>query len=510
MDFDSFIGQLANGPFVVFAFVIGIIVSVDVSVVELTRQYPEKKPGEIFNSRKLWMAFWHALFHSASFFLYMSVIYVFQKFIFIPIDLFDVPVGVGVAVISVVNFLIVCFVWWTYRDKIKEDHSDKASDETAVDRRDMRLLVDLVRAIAQKFGITDGARGISIAGAVAVDMLAVGALLKTYLLPNGDNFPISTLTGFLLIDIFIFASIIFFVVCAVVFIAQTLGQDLREFLSQFNFIAALRLFEPFAVFVIVSGALRYLLEFYSGQPSGITGFWGYIFDAAFSLAIVFSLVISTGLSWSELNAIYSKVNYDEKATNPEISFSMIWADLRRLIPLVVWLFVSFAVIVSIIIYSFSTVEGPNSHNHLVESTAFVATLGLFGSIIFLYMPSRALDRLETDQSTGLAAIQGEGVRQIWSRFSGVLTALALFNVLNIAFAGWETAEVQAIAFWSGYVLLTMLLFDLRRWRFCKAGLSGSPNGRQNDALFAEVVSAFGVASSLVALLSTVFVTTLIG
>lgn len=510
MEFDGFIAQLANGPFVVFALVIGLIVSIDVSVVELTREYPEKPDDQLFHKRKLWMALWHSVFHSMSFFIYMLLILAFQSLLILPIDLWDVPDGVGIAIISVLNFLIVCFVWWTYRDKIKEDHSEKANDENAVDRNDMRFFVDVIRALAQKIGITDGARGISIAGAVAVDMLAISALLKTYLIPNAETAPVSTLSGLLLLDLFIFALVIFAVVGLVVISAQTWGQKIRADLKKFKFIAVLRLIEPFAVFVIVAGTLRHLLEFYSGSASSITGFWAYFFDFSFSVGIVFSLIISTGLSWNDLNKIYDKSNQDDDSTNPEITFSQIWEDLRRAAPALIWIASSFALITLAIIYSYSTIEGPNSHNHLVESTAFIAGTGLIFSIIFLYSPARGIDRYETEQSAAFSDLRSENAKQIWARFWGVFVALILFNLLNFAFAGWEIAEVQAISFWSAYLLLTMLLFDMRRWRFRRSGTDLNGGGRQNDALFAEMVSAFGLASSLIALAATLFVTTLIG
>jgi len=510
MEFDGFIAQLANGPFLVFAFIIGLIVSIDVSVVELTRQYPEKPEDQMLDRRKLWMALWHSLFHSLSFFIYMLLILGFQTLLIWPIDLWDVPDGVGIAVISLLNFLIVCFVWWTYRDKIKEDHSEKANDENAVDRNDMRLFVDVIRALAQKLGVTDGARGISIAGAVAVDMLAISALLKIFLIPNADVPPISSLSGILILDLLCFAGVIFLVVGSVVVTAQTWGQKLRRNLKKFNFIIVLRLIEPFAVFLIVSGTLRHLLEFYSGAPSAITGFWAYFFDIAFSAGIVFSLVISTGLTWRELNEIYQKENNDSEATNHKIELSQIWDDLKKTAPAFLWIMVSFAFITLAIIYSYSTIEGPNSHNHLVESTAFIAGAGILVSVVILYAPAPWFDKLETEQSAAFSSLNTEDTKQIWARFWGVLVALVLFNILNFAFADWETTEIQAIGFWSAYLILTMLLFDMRRWRFCRSGTALSGGGRQNDALFAELVSAFGLASSLIALGATLFVTTLIG
>lgn len=510
MEFNGFIDQLANGPFLVFAFLIGLIVSIDVSVVELTRVYESQVGVKWYRRRQFSMALWHSAFHALSFFIYMNIILVFQYFVFWPIDLFDVPDGVGLALIVLINFLIVSFVWWTYRDKIKEDHSEKANDETAVDRSDMRLFVDVIRAFAQKIGISEGARGMSIAGAVAVDMLAVSALLKTYLIPNAGTPPVATLTGILEFDLFLFSSVVFLVVGGVVINAQMWGERIRVLMSGFDIIVALRLIEPFAVFVIVSGTLRHLLEFYNGGESYITGFWAYIFDAVFSVGIVFSLVISTGLTWKELRTIWGKGNFDKNSTNPKITFQDIWSDLKTSLPVFAYIIASFLIIAGIIIYSYSTKEGPNSHNHLVEATSIIASLGLLVSIVLLYWPAKTVDEYETTKSRTFLDIQSDNGRQIWGRFVGVCLAMMLFNLLNIAFSSWEATEVQAIAFWSLYVLLTMLLFDARRFRFYRANTVANGGGRVNDALFAELVSAFGSASSLIALLATIFVRTLIG
>lgn len=508
MDINGFIEQLANGPFLVFAFIVGLIVSIDVSVVEFTREYPEKSKGHIFHRRKLWMAFWHSLFHSLSFLIYMLLIWGFQGLLFWPFDIWDVPDGVGIALLTIVNFFIICFVWWTYRDKVMEDHSEKANDENAVDRSDMQLFVDVVRAIAQKFGISDGARGISIAGAVAVDMLAISALLKTYLIPNDGSPPTSSLTGHLLVDLIIFSAVVFVVVGCVVVSAQTWGDKFRRNLRRFDFIAVLRLIEPFAVFVIVAGTLRHLLEFYSGLPSSITGFWAYGFDLVFSAGIVFSLVKSTGLTWDELNSIYSKANNDEDATNPEITFSDIWYDLKKSAPVFGYLILSFAVVSVVVIFSYSTAQGSHSHNHLVESTGIIAGICLLITLVILYAPSEKLDHYETDQSSVFSELGTESARQIWARFWGILLALTLFNILNFVFAGWQATEVQAIVYWSVYILLTILLFDMRRWRFLRIGGISEGGGRENDSLFAELISAIAMSSSLVALAATLFVTSL--
>ena len=508
--FESFIGELAQGPFLIFAAVVGVIVSIDVCVVELSREYKDENGRSLYSARKRWMVMWHSLFHALSFLIYMLTIYLLQTLTFWPILNLDVPDGVGTALIVIINFLVICFVWWTYRTKIKEDHSEKTNDETAVDRRDMQLFVDIIRALAQKLGIGDGARGISIAGAVAVDMLAVSALLKSYLIRNGEAPAISTFTGYLLIDLLIFSLVIGFCVAILVINAQLWGPFLRKSLRYLDFITALRLIEPFAIFVIASGTLRHLIEFVTGSPSAITGLIGYLFDAVFSSIIVASILIGNGQKWSDLRLVYGQTNLDSASSNPAISFREILRDIQNAAPLIVYLLAFFLFVVVAVIYSFGTIEGENSHNHLIETTGWLAAGGLLFSIVILYVPSRRLDAFETGQTGNLSSLQSESAFGIWSLFFGVAIALLAFNALNILAVGWWEGEVQAIALWSLYVLITLFLFDIRRWRFYRSQTADDGGERKNDTNFAEFVSAFGFASSVIALIATFAVTTLIG
>jgi hypothetical protein len=144
---ENLIQLLAQTNLFFFAVIVGVIVSFDVFVVEVSRDYDAdvSKTG-VWTQRMRLMAFWHALFHSLSFYLYVMSIYLLQFLIVIPIKLFDLPDGVGQGALTLFSFVIFCFIWWTYRSKIKEDHSKKNDDSMKMERRDMKLLVKTQRA----------------------------------------------------------------------------------------------------------------------------------------------------------------------------------------------------------------------------------------------------------------------------------------------------------------------------------------------------------------------------
>lgn len=145
----------------------------DVAVVELTRDYePEQKDRKslIWTSRMRTMALLHAMFHSLSFLIYTTVIYLLQFALFLPIDIFDLPPDLSLGLLALINFFVFGFIWWTYRSKISEDHSEKSDDSDVVERRDMKLFVNIVRALSHRLNIGDLARGVAVAGSVAANI----------------------------------------------------------------------------------------------------------------------------------------------------------------------------------------------------------------------------------------------------------------------------------------------------------------------------------------------------
>jgi len=505
---NNFAQSLAQGPFLIFALIIGVIVSIDVFVVEFTRKYePEESEGKrlLWTSRMYTMAMWHAMFHSFSFFLYILIIYGVQSLAFWPLIEFDVPEGVGFGLLTLINYVVVSFVWWTYRSKIKEDHSNKSDDSDAVERRDMRLLVDLVRAISHRFNLGEKARGVAVAGSVAVDMLAISALLKLYLIPNNSHEPISSLFGILFIDIAIFASVIFCVVFVLVLAAQGIGLLMRE---SIRLIVFLRFLEPFAVFFIMAGALRSLMQIGLGWTSDRTNGFGMIYDSVFAGLMVASLVISTGISWDELRETYKRLSFDKESRNPVVTFEDVLHDVKGMRS-VGWIsLILLTIVTGSMLIAYSTSPGRETHNHLIEATGYIAELAVFGTIVFLYLPSKKVDRIEMGMDVDIRQVHDFGPREFWSTLLGVAMALAVFNGFNWFVFG-NTFEVNAMLMWSFYLMLSWLFFDLRRWRFFISGGGVLGAGRTNDAAYAELVAAIGLASSVVAIIATRLVAQLI-
>jgi hypothetical protein len=152
---------LAQGPFLIFAGIIGVVVSMDVAAVELTCDYPlEMKNGRPrpWTTRMREMTLLHASFHAGAFLIYILFIFLLQSAaawaidLLAYLDIIDLPVGVWSGLLALINFFIACFIWWTYRSKIKEDHSEKSDPDYQPDRSDMALFVDIIRAMLGRFG----------------------------------------------------------------------------------------------------------------------------------------------------------------------------------------------------------------------------------------------------------------------------------------------------------------------------------------------------------------------
>lgn len=494
----NLIQWLASGPYLFFALVVGLIVSFDVCVVELTRDYEPSTAADgaarAWTSPMKWMLFWHALFHAGSFWLYSVTIYALQFLAFLPIDLFDLPEGVGIGTLTLINFIIVCFIWWTYRGKIAEDHSAKDGDAAVLNRKDMQLLVNLARGLAKQLGFGDRTKGIAIAGSVAVDMLAMSALLKSYLLPNLDAPARSQLFGIVLVDVTAFAVVIFFTVGFMVLLAQALGHFLR---NSFKLIVALRLAEPFVVFYLLAGTVRTVMEFGLIGSTSSNQYNSFLVDATFACLVVMSLIISNGMGWQELTAIYAKRSRDTSGTD---SISITAAALNANTPTLTLASIAIVFISAIVAMSiaYSTAPGPGTHNHLIEATGYFAEIVLACIVLYVYLPSARLDLSETRENIALEGASETSPFEHWTLLAGVALGLLALNGFNLIVLG-RSAEIDAILLWSIYLSLTWSLYNLRRLRFRRADSVLKSNKRVKDANFAELVSTIEIASAIVAL-----------
>ena len=511
MSVDGFFPGLAQGPFLLFAFIIGLVVSMDVAVVEITRDYKkEDRNGNshLWTSRMRTMMFLHAGFHSVSFFVYMIFIFLAQYLVFLPINIefLDLPEDFGLGLLTIINFFIVMFIWWTYKSKVKEDHSEKTDDSDMAGRKDMKFFVDCVRAVSHKIGWGGKVAGAAVAGSVAVDMLAVSALLKGVLLPNGGEAPIASWSGILLLDLVVFASIIFVVVAIVVLIAQMLGTVVRKF--HYLLAVLLRVLEPFAVFFILAGVARLVAAISFENLPTVYTVYGDLIDAIFAMVVTISLFWSNGIGPRRLLQLYAKRSEDEYSINPKITINELMVEIKGFVP-AIWVFLSMFVIIFVCMwYAYSTDPGRETHNHLVEATGYIAGLVVIFTILFLYAPLKRLDDWETSKTANFHRMFRAMPKDLFNRLGAVIIALAALNIHTSLMLG-RTFVLGAIATWSIYVLLGWLLFDLRRWRFYKSDPAGQ-TGRTNNADYTELFTAFGLASSVVALVAFFFVRQLIG
>ena len=506
MSVDGLIPLLAQGPFVFFAITIGLVVSMDVAVVELTRIYKKEdrngKPFPWWTSGMQSMTFLHAFFHSLSFWLYMMTIYLMQSLFFWPIDVFDLPEDIGIGLLTLINFIIVAFIWWTYKSKVKEDHSNKSAGTEPVDRKDMKILVDLVRVAARSFDIHDWVVGAAVAGSVAVDMLAVSALLKGILLPNGGEAPIASWTGNLLVDITVFAGIIFVVVAIVVFIAQAVRATAGDCPLVVVFF---RVLEPIAVFFILAGVARLVAGQISEILPNVYIIYGDWIDLVFAVVVTFSLFWSNGIGPQRLMKLYGKHSVHENSLNPRIRPKQLWNDLKGFVPAGGIVLIVFAIVFLCMWYAYSTDPGRETHNHLVEATGYIAGLMVLLTIVFLYAPSKRLDNWERSETENLHKIFPATPKESFNRLCAVFLALLALNIHTFLVLG-RTIESESIVLWSGYVMFGWALVEFRRWRFSKSHVS-----RTNNADYAELVTAFGLgASAVVALVASNWVQQLIG
>jgi len=505
MSVDGWIPWLAQGPFLIFALFIGVVVSMDVAVVELTRQYDEEdRSGKLFpwwTSGMRSMTILHASFHSLSFWLYMMIIYLMQSFFFWPIDFFDLPEDISIGLLTLINFIIVAFIWWTYKSKVREDHSNKSDGTEPVDRKDMKFLVDLVRVAAHLFRSRDRVVGAAVAGAVAVDMLAVSALLKGILLPNGGEAPIASWTGNLLVDITFFAVMIFLVVVIVVFFAQMVRAKAGDVLW---LVVLFRVLEPIAVFFILAGVARLVGGQVSESLPNVYNIYGDWFDLIFAVVVTLSLFWSNGICPGQLMKLYAKHSVHANSHNPiippkQLRNDLKWVVLAGLIVLIVFFFVFL-----FMWYAYSTNPGRETHNHVVEATGYIAGFMALLTIVFLYTPWKRLDDWETSATDSFRKMFRAKPKVDFNPLCAVILALSALNIHTFLTLGW-TIELESILLWSVYVMISWGLFELRRLRFSKSYYS-----RTNDTDYAELVTAFGLASAVVAFVASNWVQQLIG
>jgi hypothetical protein len=154
-------------------------------------------------------------------------------------------------------------------------------------------------------------------------------------------------------------------------------------------------------------------------------------------------------------------------------------------------------------FSFLTVNPKKPHNHLVEATAYFANIFSFAVILVMYVPSRRLDSIETNEYFNFVA---NDKWLVWDLIGPVIGAFV--GGVTVTAFGWlyigRTLETDVVALWLSYLWIVLLLFQLRSLRFARVGKIESMPRRATDADFSELLSAFGAASSMIGLIATVW------
>lgn len=516
---DGIVAGLASTSFLWFAVIIGIIVSFDVSVLEFTRNYATKENGELDPERSN-MRILHPLFHGGSFFVYTSAIALLQL---IPLKIpeifnLNIPKNTIPAFMYFVAVIILVFVWMTYRKKISEDNSEKTGAVDEIDRFDMQGLVSFVQWASRQFGTGERTLGAALAGAVAVDMLAISALIKDYVLPTnyGGTIadPIASLTGFLFIDIVVFSLIIAFVVFFFVLIAQALGRWLRH---DARLTIPFRLAEPLIVCFIALEAVRTVTG-YMHENSG-TGVheYSWTIDLIFAAVIVASLVIGSGHSPWKLIEIWKKGNFEislSKEKQSQFSGDFDETETRlfegpggigrtKFVLFGLMIAISLVTVFGSMWISYLTVDPKNPHNHLVESTAYFSAAFSLIITALMYWPSSRLDRIETSDTFNFEWDADTGFWQLFSPIVGASVCAVAVVTFGWMYIG-RSIHTDVVGLWLAYLVTVWLLFQLRCLRFLRTGAINGISRRATDADFSELLSAFGVASSMVALFATLW------
>jgi hypothetical protein len=281
-----------------------------------------------------------------------------------------------------------------------------------------------------------------------------------------------------------------------VFLTQQASASLKQ--RNKSITTFLRVAEPFAVFFIMAGLMRSAAEFGGASINANLPIDANLVDAIFAGVIVASLFWSNSISWRKLSEIASKRNADDVSQKNVVTVSTVLSDLKKLYPAFGFISLLSITIFFSLLVAYLT-PGDVGHNHLVEGTGYIAAVCLFFTVIILYWPSPRLDSWETDTSSNFDEIYTATPRQFFNRLGGVFLALCALNVYTI-FLFKLNFQTEALLFWSGYLVLTWALFDMRRWRFSVSDLGGEA-GRANDADYAELLTAFGLISSFVAIIS---------
>jgi hypothetical protein len=394
-------------PFAWIAVIVGVIVSIDVTGLVLSQC--EGYGKEILLPKR--QALLHAGWHAGLFFLYilgiMGLLSVVDecarvlKRLFELVDRFiqfliwdlNLPfpdfnlgemnvAGFATDMALLVGILIIVFVWLTYSSKIAENHKEKYGEEPDAELRfDVKLLV---RAISRLPFVRRSAQHV-LAAAVAVDMLAVSALIKSYLIPDAVN-PVARLQVFdsIFLSVLLFAAFVFLAVYLVALLAGLLSKWIGERKPKGLFVwvlVLLRIAEPFLIFFFLAGAIESLVSpTIERSDDDILALLSETFvsgeHAWLSAVLTLSLVLFAGPR-QIIAHVKSGIHYSERRKNQtqrkESLIAMVW---RHSWPLLV------SLCIAMLIVAAANTEAFGSPHNLTAVVRFVGlSMGVLATIL---------------------------------------------------------------------------------------------------------------------------------
>jgi hypothetical protein len=358
---------------------IGLLVSIDVGCL-VRSQYRDFAYDRNANGEPVRhvtpTAVMHATWHAIFFIIYMVVInfavtYV-PDFIVVflnKIGIFLKSIGLSIppdilqtlaAFDLFVGMIIILFVWYTYSEKIVDNHSSNTGiSGPRIDRIDLKIFHRLLRALPLVRRFWDHA----LAFTVAVDMLAISALIRVYFEGAADtgfgqndpaaHFSIIEPSG-LLVDVLMFAAIIWVVVFLV---AYFVGRHAQKSNQEANlwFLFGLRLLEPLLLFGVAGYALAHIFLPPAVGPDGQPMGRSFLVLSTYAILMTISLFIAK--SWKDVRdavdagrnitvenfAQDSKLRLRDELAFP---FKWIWKNRRGLaVGIIIFVVLSFSYVI---------------------------------------------------------------------------------------------------------------------------------------------------------------------
>lgn len=522
-------------------------------------------PKKIFNQ-----ALMHAIWHVSLFLLYMGavsllvniapnvfefisngVVFVFEKFlpllrqvfkdIHISIPKFDLNLMKGNFVL-IVGSVTVMLVWITYKQKLVENHSDKFEDvhnPLKGSRGDIRLIYDVLMGmdsvVKKVFGVDIFKSRLdhALAAAVAVDVLAISALIRVYFEGATDKgtldksshkndfhfdfIPFSEESfSFLGIDvnILIFSAIMFIVVLSMALVCAFSARYFCRNGPPVSVLILLRVFEPIIVFGMLTFALEHLVV---GMDS-ITIRSAYKIvehpSAKFVMCLIFLATVFFAAGGTKIFArIYRSVKDGSNIDTSGIILSSDELNMSNVYSLCIKWFVNIFCFFTFC-FMFATIfawshQVSKSLNSEMAVSLFVGNFAIFIgvlSVMFLYSPFTKIGDFEIYLSKKWAGdvnhlndYDALSENKPWFLHGRVWVAgaIAYFSMLGYSErlgvnSGKDVSSPVSIPF-TGMALLGIFVFFclwLLNWRISSKRMKN--NKLSPDSITSEVLSAIGM------------------